>query len=162
MDYLRTPPSTAKQSHTTSAPNTMQIVSATVMETRPANPRVHKITPAERRTLPESTRARYQQLRPRILLVEVHLPCLREQEALYTLGLEERQRPPQPAEVNQVLLPLCWLWVTAMVSLLLLPAFSQVSLCSRFSKASCSFRARIGVLVFCVCSCVRLERAFLG
>jgi hypothetical protein len=125
------------------------------METRPANPRVHKIIPAERRAPPESTRARYQQLRPRILLVEGHLPCLREQEALYTLGLEEEhQRPPQPAEVNQVLLPLCWLWATAMVSLLLLPAFSRVSLCSRFSRAATRFELTLG-------SCVRLERAFL-
>jgi hypothetical protein len=79
------------------------------METRPANPRAYKIIPAERSTLPGSTQARYQQRRPRALVVVVHLPYLRFQEALYTLGLEERQRLAQPAaaEVLQVLLPLC-------------------------------------------------------
>ena len=140
----------------------MQTVSATVMETHPANPRVPKVIPAERRTLPGSTQARYQQRQPQILLVEVHLPYLRLQEALYTLGLGERHRLPQPAaaEVHQVLLPLCWLWATAMVSLLLLPAFSRVPLCSRFSRAVMHFELILG-LVFCVCSCVRLVRAFL-
>jgi len=80
------------------------------METRPANPRVYKIIPAERRTLPGLTRARYQQRRPQVPLVVVHLPYLRfQEEALYTLGLGERQRPAQStaAEALQVLLPLC-------------------------------------------------------
>jgi hypothetical protein len=80
------------------------------METRPANPHVYKIIPAEHRALPGSTQARYQKRRPRVPLVAVHLPYLRfQEEALFTLGLGERQRPAQPAaaEVLQVLLPLC-------------------------------------------------------
>jgi hypothetical protein len=80
------------------------------METRPANPRVYKTIPAERSTLPGSTQARYQQRRPQIPLVAVHLPYPRfQEEALYTLALGERQRPAQSAaaEALQVLLSLC-------------------------------------------------------